>query len=359
MTAGQALVRLDDTQARAALGQLRSRHLAAAVTEARLLAERDQLGVVEFPRVLRQMYGDVKAEEAAATERSIFEAGRKALKGRAGILEQRIAQFEREIEGLNGEIASEDRQLELIGQELTGLEQLRKRKLASMQRLLELQRLEAEIQGSRSRHVADIARAKQNIAEERLKILELDTQRVNEVVQELRDVQNLLLDLSERVRAATDVVRRTVIVSPLRGTIVGLGVHTVGGVVAPGESLMDIVPLGDRLIVQAKVKPEDIDSVHPGLTAQVALTAFNRRNVSPMVGTVTSVSADRLADPRTGQPYFLARISLPDQPAADYVDLELYPGMQAEVMIVTGERTALAYLFRPVVRSFGRALRED
>ena len=187
----------------------------------------------------------------------------------------------------------------------------------------------------------------------------MSTTRVNEVVGELRQTQDVTFDLLERIRAASDVLRRTTIESPLNGIIVGLGIHTIGGVIAPGEDLIDIVTVGKRLVVEAHVQPEDIDSVHPGLNAQVILTAFSRRDVSPLNGTVISVSADRITDSRTSQPYFLARIALPDDPLPVHADLELYPGMQAGVMIVTGERTAIGYLLRAVASSFNRALREE
>lgn len=175
------------------------------------------------------------------------------------------------------------------------------------------------------------------------------------MVAELREIQTRLFDLTERIRAAEDVLERTEIRSPLDGTIVNLQVHTLGGVISPGEPLMEIVPRGERLVIQAQVEPADIDSVHPGLIAQVRLTAFNRRSAPPIEGEVVSISADRLTDPRTGQPYYLARIELPEDPLRGMEGMELYPGMQAEVMIVT----ALDYLLRSVTRSFDRALREE
>ena len=249
--------------------------------------------------------------------------------------------------------------MEVLREELGAQETLVEKKLTGAQRLLELRREEAAIAGNRSRHVAAIARVKQNIAEEKLKILELNTNRLNEVVAQLRETQTLILDLSERIRAAEDVLARTLIRSPLTGTIVNLRIHTVGGVVARGEPLMEIVPLGERLVIQAQVDTADIDSVYPGLVAQIRLTAFNQRHLKPIEGNVVSVSADRLTDERTGVPYYLAQIELTDESLAELGDLELYPGMQAEVMIVTGARTALDYILRPVTRSFDRALREE
>jgi HlyD family type I secretion membrane fusion protein len=178
------------------------------------------------------------------------------------------------------------------------------------------------------------------------------------VVEELRAIQTELFDFDERIRSAEDVLLRTDIRAPLDGTIVGLQIHTPGGVIGPGEPLMDLVPSGAGMIIESQVDPNDIDVVHAGLSAQVRLTAFNQRNLTPLEGKVLTVSADRLTDERTGAPYFLARVILVENISKD-IAVSLYPGMQAEVMIVTGERTMLDYIFRPLLRSLGRAFRED
>lgn len=353
--AGQDLIRLDSTQARAILAQLQNRRETMKALEARLVAERDNRDLVVFN-------GGQDLEEpskAVAGEASIFEARRRALESEQSILENRIAQFEEEMTGLRGQISAQGTQLGLIDKELSALEKLLARKLASMQRVIELKRERAEIVGDRNQQLAAIARIKQSIAEEKLKILDLRTARVNEVVEQLREVHTSLSDIDERIVAAADVLARTNVVAPLDGTIVNLRVHTLGGVIGAGEAVMDIVPDQEGLIVDARVNPTDIDSVTPGMQAQVILTAFSRRTVAPLEGIVASVSADRLTDPRTAEPYYLARVRLPDSVLADRDDLALSAGMQAEVMIITGEQTALQYLFRPVEQSFNRAMREQ
>ena len=163
---------------------------------------------------------------------------------------------------------------------------------------------------------------------------ELTTAMVNEAVNQLGRVQGELLDLSERLRAAQDVAKRTEIVAPQAGTIVGLRVHTAGGVISPGQALLDIVPSGDRLIVEAHVDPQDIDIVHEGLNAHVRFTSFSQRNAVPIAGRVISVSADRLTDERSGASYYLAKVELTEDPRVIFDGAELYPGMPAEVMIV-------------------------
>ena len=152
---------------------------------------------------------------------------------------------------------------------------------------------------------------------------------------------------------------RVKIIAPLDGTVVGLQIHTPGGVISPGEALLDIVPSGDRLVIEAKIDPTDIDVVHPGLPAHVRLTPFNTRSTRPIEGRIASVSADRLSDERTGESYYLARVELKGNPANALDGASLYPGMPAEVMIVTGARTALDYFLKPITRSLNRAFRED
>ncbi len=222
-----------------------------------------------------------------------------------------------------------------------------------------LQRAAAEVRGDRSRAQASIARARQAISEEQLRIIELSSDRESEVIAELRVMQSAILEIDERMRAAEDILLRTEIKAPITGTIVDLQVSTIGGIVGSSQPLMDIVPLEEQMIIRAAVKPQDIDVVRPGQTAYVRLTAFNQRSNQPIEGTVMSISADRLTNEVTGEPYYLARIELPPSSDQSYFGVELYPGMQAEVMIQVGERTPLDYLLRPITRGITRALREE
>ena len=359
VTTGQVLIRLEETQPRATLDLLRGRRRAAAALEARLIAERDGNDGVGFPDWLLDEGDDPEVRAAIDGEMSIFVARARTLASQVAVLGQRIAQFGEEIIGLEGQLAAEDTQLALIADEMAAVVVLLEKGLERKPRLLALQRREAEIQGSRSANLAAIARVRQSIGEARLRIGELDTARINEVVEQLRETQNALFDLSERLNAAEDVMRRTEIRAAQDGTIVNLQVHTPGGVIAPGAPLMDIVPSGDTLIIEARVDPRDIDVVHWGLPARVRLTAYNQRNSVPMDGRVISVSADNIIDQRTGQAYYLARIKLDKDPSEVMAGVSLYPGMQAEVMIVTGKRTVLEYLLAPLSRSIDRALRED
>ncbi len=358
VTMGQILIELDDTQARATLDLLRGRKMAAGALEARLVAERDGTRAIEFPQWLLDDDDPAKADVIAG-QTKIFEARRKSLDTQAAILKQRIAQFSEEIVGLKGQIGSENKQLALILEEIGDVQTLFDKGLAEKPRLLALQRLAAEIEGNRSQNEANIARIKQSIGETRLQIIELKAAMIGEVVEQHREVQSELFDLEERMLASQDILKRTVIRAPLDGTVVALQVYTREGVISPGAPILDIVPSQDRLVISAQIDPNDIDVVHIGQKAEVRFTAFSRRDTVPVEGIVASVSADRLTDETSGKSYFLARISLPDEALEALNDAELVSGMQAEVMIITGERTLLDYILNPLSRSIDRSLRED
>ena len=359
VVADQLLIRLDDTQPRASLYLLLGRRNAAAALEARLIAERDRRGTVGFPDWLVALGEDDEVAKALEGERRIFEARRETMASQVAVLNQRIAEFGEEIKGLKGEIAAEEVQTILIFEEIAAVDALLKKGLERKPRLLALQRQVAEIDGSRSSNQAQIARVNQSIGEARLRITELATLLINEVVEQLREVQASLFDIEERINAARDVLSRTEIRATQAGAIVDLKVHTKGGVIAPGEALLHIVPGEDLLIIEAQIDPRDIDVVSWGMLARVRFTAFSQRNAVPMDGRVLSVSADSLINERTGEAYYLAHIKLDKDPAEVMEGVRLYPGMQAEVMIVTGARTALEYVMTPISHSINRALRED
>lgn len=359
VTAGQVLVRLQQTQAQAILSLVDGRSIAARSLAARLTAERDGAKILTFPAVLQAARNEPNVRAAMDGQRRIFTARRDSLASKIALLRKRDAQVRTEISGLRSQIKAADRQLALIEEELDGIRSLVKRGLVAKPRLLALERRAAEIGGSRGRNVAAVARARQTIGETQLKIEELKTERLNEVVRELRDVESQLHDLGERRSASSDVLSRTEIRAPIAGTVVGLKVATTGGVIAAGEAIMDIVPTNTSLIVEAKVSPQDIDIVRAGLEAQVRFTALSQRNSVPVDGKVVSVSADRLSDQFTPEGYYLARIGLPAAIHETLRGVTLHPGMRAEVMIVTGANTALGYFMKPIAESFNRAFRED
>lgn len=359
VTINQVLARLDQTQVRATLELLLDRYRGAQTLEARLVAERDGLPEVYFPHDVAKFEKHPKVAEMMEGQRRIFTSRKRSRTGQEGILRKRIAQSQEEINGLRGQIKAERTQISLIDREITDVQSLFDKGLAKQDRLLALERNKAEIEGSLYKNQSMIARAQQTILELEARIVELSIEMVNEVVQEMREVRQEKLEIRERLNASEDVLQRTYVRAPISGTVVESQLHTIGGVIAPGEDLMDIVPNNEKLVVEARVDPADIDIVHPDLPAQVRITAFSQRSTQAMDGKVVSVSADQLTDERTGVSYYLARVELEPEALKALDGVELYPGMQAEVMIVTGKQTPLEYLTRPLTNSFNRAMREN
>ena len=359
VAAGDVLLKLDETQPMASLALFEARYYSELAREARLKAERDNKTDIAFPAVLLEQADNPTVQDALEGQQNIFRSRRDAIDGQTAIIQQRIAQIQEENKGLNALLANVSKRIELIQDEMDSNQELFEKGMTGKMRLRELEKELAEVMGERSQHTAAISRNKQNINEARLQITELKTTQLNEVAQELREAKDTLYDLQEKIRAATDILARTEVRAPIAGTVVDMQVTTVGGVIGPGEPLLDIVPTDDTLIIETQIDPKDIDVVVPGLMAQVSLTAFNQRNLRPIEGQVMTVSADRLTDERTGQDYFMARVVLSEDPADVHPDLSLYPGMQADVMIVTGARTTFEYLTQPLSRSLQRAFKEQ
>ena len=358
--AGQLLMRMDNTNAAAKNAQVRGQYITAKATEARLIAERDNAAAITFiPELLAQEASDPKIKDALETQRRLFQTRREGLEGQISVLNQKIAQSGEEIKGLREQVAADSRQLDLLNQEITVVEGLLKSGNALKPRLLALQRQAADILGQRGQSQAMISRANQTINESKITIINQRTTFLNSVVSDLKDTQLQLSTLEEQSRASADVVRRIDVTAPIDGTVTGLQIHTLGGIVKPGETMMSLVPTGDTLVVEAHVNPQDIDSVHPGLVAQVRLTAFKMRYLRPVSGTVKTISADRFDDAATRESYYLARIEIPQSELADIGKVKLTPGMPADTLIVTGSRTMLSYVVHPIRESFGHAFHDQ
>lgn len=358
VAAGQTLIVLDDTQARTSFSRIEGQYRSAAALKARLEAERDGSAQIRYPEWLRQAAGEEETEDFVATQDRIFQARARSLDTQRAIYKQRIAQLREEATGLKEEAEAQNREIALLEEEIAGIRTLVRKNLEGKQRLLALERRAAQIEGGRALNKARIARVGQRVGETRLLIAEIENVRMSEIVAELREVEARMTDLRERTSAARNVLARTRITAPVAGTVVNLRVFTRGGVIGDGDALLDIVPADEELVIEARVEPTDIDTVYADLPAQVRLTAFSHLTTPILSGTVLQVSADRLLDVRTGEPYYEARVVLdPAQPAL--ADLKLQPGMPAEVMILTGKRTTMDYLLKPIVTSFSRALREQ
>ena len=356
--AGETVIRLDTTQAQIRYELSRNRLQALSARAARLEAERSDLAEIIFPDWLLTDARSPQVERILAQEREVLSTRLATTASQNSILAQRILQLEEEIAGFENEIDAQERQLSLILEETETVQWLVDQGLGTMPRLLALFREAAEIEGDRARNRALIARAQQRIGETRLQVDGLGAQRDAELAEELREAEIDMTDIRERMAAAEDILARTDINTLHAGTVVDLQVFTPGGVISGGQILMEIVPLDDPLIVEAKIAPNDIDVVQPGQEATAYLSAFSRRSTPGFTGHVIQVSADLLVDDRTGAAHYLARIEL-DENQEGLEGIRLHPGMQAEVMIKTGERTLLQYILEPLTVAMSRALRED
>ena len=355
--AGQVLLRLDDTIERAELAIVVDQLHELMARQARLRAEVDGSESVAFDAVLLALGGEAKVRGILDGQLELFRAGKAAREGRRRILEQRIANFRDQIAGLKAQRAARSRQMKLIRQELAGVERLHEKGHAPLTRVLELKRQLSRIEAQSAEHSTDIARATNSIGEVGLQKIQIDQDFREEVTEQLRDVQARIQGLIERRVAAEARLARIEVRAPQSGSVLALKAHTVGGVIRAGETVMEIVPDDDALVLQAQVLPQDVDKLRSGQSSRIRLSAFDQQTTPEVLGTLESLSADQLEDPRGGT-YFVARIRIDDAELARLGDLELVPGMPAEVFIRTGERLAISYLLKPLLESFARAFKD-
>lgn len=360
VTAGQPLVKLDANITRAKYDSVLKEYRTNLAKHARLIAERGGADDMVFPADEWGSKDSDVAREMFAAERHLFFTRLESREKQREILEQRIVQLQDQIAGYKAQIASQTRQLSLVREEAKGIRVLVNKGHERKPRLLALQRAEAEIVGARAGNKSAVARALSEIGEVQARIESLDSTHRAEVETQLSEVQAKLAKLREEMRAAVDVLNRTVITAPVSGTVMRMRTHTLGGVITAGEAILEIVPSGEELIINARISPTDVEQVHPGLAARVVLTGYSQRNMPKLEGEVLSVSADRLTDKGTGEVYYRARVKLPAEHVrkiAPHVTLK--PGMPVEVMVVTAERTLLDYLIEPVTASFRKSFNEN
>jgi HlyD family secretion protein len=360
---GQVVMRLDDTVTRSTLGVVRSQLDEFTAREARLLAEREGVDAIDFPDTLTIRRNEKSVASAIVGEEKLFLARKQARAGQRSQLRERIVQSNEEIRGLSAQQDAKERELKFISEELVGVTELYGKQLVSISRIMTLQRDQARLDGERGHYIAEIARARGKISETELQILQLDQDFRSELLKDLRETQGKIAEFKERVTAAEDQLRRVDIRAPQSGIVLQLAVHTVGGVIGNGETVMQIVPRADVLVVEAKVAPQDIDQIAVGSHAIVRIMAGNQRTMPDVAGVLTRVSADLTREPapagqQTGQAYYLVRVSLPEEEVRRLVDLQLVPGMPAEAFIQTYARTPLQYLLKPLHDQIARTFRE-
>jgi HlyD family type I secretion membrane fusion protein len=356
--AGDLLIKLQSTLPTSTLNEVRAQYYEARAAQARLTAERDGHQEISLPSDLSSRMTEPAVRDAVLGQKSIFESRRTLLQQRLSILERTVSGLVIEISGLEGQITSSQRKLSLIDEELVAAQSLLEKGLTNKPRVLALQREKAEIEGAIGSYRASIGVSRQRIEEALLRSAELKAASATEVVKGLEDATSTAYEMSQKLAAAEDILRRTEIRSPIDGTVVGIKVHTHGGVVTAGQPLLDVVPSNEKLVIQASIDALDIDQVTPGLPANIGLWAVNRRSRTAIEGYLHTISADRFVDPKTGFSYYQARVELnSDSPGLKSVTLQ--PGMSADVAIRTGSRTPWEYFIAPISRSMSRALTQE
>jgi HlyD family secretion protein len=356
--AGDIVVRLDDTVTKASLAIVTKNLDALWARAARLEAEQRGLDGTVFPQDLLERTNDPDVYNLMKSEIKLFEVRVNGRAGQKAQLRERITQLNEEIAGLVAQEKAKDQEIALVEKELDGVRQLYDQHLVQISRLTTLERDAARLNGERAQYVASRAQAKGKIAETELQVIQVDRDVVSEVSKDLRETKDKIGEFVERKVTAEDQLRRIDIRAPQNGVVEQSNVHTVGGVITAGDTIMLIVPQTDDLQVEAKVNPHDIDKLQVGQKTLLRLSAFNQRTTPELNGVVSRVSPDVTTEQRTGQSYYTIRVSMPPEEIARLGDVKLIPGMPAEAFVQTGDRTMLSYLMKPLHDQLMRAFRE-
>lgn len=357
--AGDLLVRLDETVTRANL-QVITRQLDELMgRQARLRAERDEAKTIVFPSELVARAGDPEVDQILAGEKKLFESRESSDQSKKSQLNERISAMKEEISGVVAQAEAKSKEIEFINKELTGLETLEAKQLVTTTKIMASRREAARLDGERSQLKAQAASSRGKIAEIEVQKLGIDQESTSETMKDLRETEGKIAELSERRTAAEDQLRRIDLKAPVDGVVHQLSVFTIGGVINTAEPLMLIVPEGDKLVIEAKIAPQDIDQARSHEEAMIRFPAFNQRTTPQISGRVTNIAADLTKEQQ--QPniaYYVARVEISDEDMKKLVNLKLVPGMPAEVQIRTTARTALSYLLKPLQDQFAKAFKE-
>jgi HlyD family secretion protein len=356
--AGDIVVRLDDTVTKASLAIVVKNLDALMARSARLEAEQRGLDGIIFPQELLERTNDPDVYNLMKSEIKLFDVRVTGRAGQKAQLRERITQLNEEIAGLSAQEKAKDQEIALVEKELDGVRQLYDQHLVQISRMTTLERDAARLNGERAQYVASRAQAKGKIAETELQVIQVDKDVISEVSKDLREAKDKIGEFVERKVTAEDQLRRIDIRAPQDGVVEQSNVHTVGGVITAGDTIMLIVPQSDDLQVEAKVNPHDIDKLQVGQKTLLRLSAFNQRTTPELNGVVSRVSPDVTTEQRTGQSYYTIRVSMPPEEIARLGDAKLIPGMPAEAFVQTGDRTMLSYLMKPLHDQLMRAFRE-
>jgi len=362
--AGQVLLELDDTAARAELQRLFLRRIRLSAIDARLQAEmREEQEIVLPPEIVTWLGKSPEVKEIVESQQLTFTARRNNLNSDIKSIRESINALEERIRGSRVQLDAVHRQIVLLDEEIVTKDRLVQAGLVRKPELMVLQRQKANLEGEVGRIMGDIGDAKERIARAVEQINGVRKTAIKTAVEQMHEIRGELADVRERMLSSKGILDRIRVTAPVSGIVVKLRYHTRGGVVEAGKNIMELLPLKDELIIEARLRPQDIDSVKHGQTAMVRLTALNQR-ITPMVsGEVVYLSADTLADEKKSQQVgptdiYLVRVRLNREESRNVPDFSPTPGMPAEVYIKTAERTFFQYIVRPIHDSMMRAFRE-
>lgn len=354
----ELLIVLENTQAKA-VSEITQKELWKLLgVQARISAELHKKKMINFPAELKNTSSS-SAQETMQVQQALFEANQRTFENSIDIYQQRIEQLNDEIRAKQAQIKASIEQHAYIDQELKEVEALAQKKLVKLSRLLALKREAVGLLGKQGEINANISELKQKIGETKLQIIAMTEKQRKDLLDELHANQQKLGEMLERQKTSADVLARTEIRSPISGTVMNLKFHTVGGVIKSGEPIMDIVPAHETLLIEAKLSPLDIDVVHKGLNAQVVFSGLSQRNTPRLLGRVTHVSADAMYEQATNKTFYNVDVEVPANELKKLGLITLYPGMPAEIMIITKTATPWDYFTTPIIKSFDHAFREN
>jgi membrane fusion protein, type I secretion system len=357
--AGDVVIRLDETVAQASLSIVNKGLTELIARKSRLEAERDGADAIRVADELASRLDEEAVKHVVQGEQRLFDLRRSSRLGQKDRLEQRLEQLQQEIVGLTAQAEAKAEEIKLIGRELEGARKLWAKNLIPITKMTNLEREATRVKGERGKLISAIAQTKAKVAETELEIIQIDRDLASEVARELREVDAKIGEFVERKIAAEDQLSRIDIRAPQSGYVHQSTVHTVGGVIGPGEPIMLIVPDADRLSVEAKVAPKDIDQLYIGQTAMLRFSAFNQRTTPEISAKVSRISADISTDERTGLSYYTIRAVMTAEEMGRLGDKALVAGMPVEVFVKTEDRKVLSYLVKPLADQVARAFREQ
>ncbi|MDE2384418.1 MAG: HlyD family type I secretion periplasmic adaptor subunit [Alphaproteobacteria bacterium] len=361
---GQDLIELDPTEIKANLGIINGQLDEYLIKRARLEAQRDGRATLELPEELKARADDAHIIEVVAGQQKLLQSTLDTASAKAEQYKVQAGQLEDQIKGLEAQIEGDKKQLDLIAQETDSLRKLQQQGLVPATRVMAMDREAARIGGDQGQLSANIASSQSKISETKLQILQVQEEVRNQALTDLRDTESKLVELQGQKLASQSRLEHLTIKAPITGTVYQLSVHTEGGVIAPNEPLMMILPQNDDLVLQAAVSPNDISHVQVGQPAEIMFTAFDTRVTPKIAAEVTQVAADTTRpDPSkgeaAGQPYYAIRLTIPAKELAKLGSNKLKPGMAAEAFIQTESRSPFSYLIKPLVQQWSHAMRES